>query len=99
MNSGEALKALEATLKDQNAKVRREAALSIGKLGSFGTDAISSLIEALSDKNPDVRWRASEALGLIGVKTEEVISNLNGLIHDECDYVCEAAINALDELT
>ncbi|GAG32676.1 unnamed protein product [marine sediment metagenome] len=53
----------------------------------------------MEDRNPDVRWRTSEALGKIGLKTEEIISSLNILIHDKCDYVCESAINAIDDLT
>ena len=91
--------ALEKALNDPRKTVRREAALSLGKLGSLANIAIPSLIKSLEDKSPDVRWRASEALGFIGVNTEDVITGLNNLIHDECDYVCESAINAIDELT
>jgi HEAT repeat protein len=68
-------------------------------LGSSATTAVPSLIEALEDRKPDVRWRASEALGVIGVNTDHIISSLNILIHDKCDYVCESAINAIDNLT
>ena len=57
------------------------------------------MLNSLKDNNPDVRWRSSEALGNIGENTEVVISNLNALIHDECDYVCESALNAIDTLT
>ncbi|NVM35543.1 MAG: HEAT repeat domain-containing protein [Candidatus Lokiarchaeota archaeon] len=99
INSEEAVYALEKALNDPKKIVRREAALSIGKLGSSANIAIPSLIKALKDENPDVRWRVSEALGLIGVDTEDVIDGLKELIHDECDYVCESAINALDNLT
>ncbi|MFX0135851.1 MAG: HEAT repeat domain-containing protein [Candidatus Hodarchaeota archaeon] len=99
IDSEEAILALEKALNDPKSNVRRESALSLGKLGSLAKIAVPSLVKALNDKNPDVRWRASEALGFIGVNTEDVISSLNELIHDECDYVCESAINALDSLT
>jgi HEAT repeat protein len=98
-NSEEALEALKEALIDPKSAVRREAALALGKLGSFASSAILPLIKALNDREPDVRWRASEALGLIGVKEPEVIAGLEGLVHDECDYVCESAIVALDNLT
>ena len=68
-------------------------------MGNYAEDAIPSLINALKDKNPDVRWRITETLGKIGINTQKVISSLKDLVHDECDYVCESAINALDSLT
>lgn len=99
IGSEDAKIALQDALRDKSHIVRREAALSLGKMGIYAEDAIPSLINALKDKNPDVRWRITETLGKIGVDTQEVISSLKGLIHDECDYVCESAINALDSLT
>ena len=40
-----------------------------------------------------------EALGKIKVNTPEVITALESLIHDECDYVCESADFAIDNIT
>ncbi|MFW9930351.1 MAG: sister chromatid cohesion protein PDS5 [Candidatus Thorarchaeota archaeon] len=97
--SKNSLNALIATLNDENSSVRREAALSLGKLGSFAVDAIPFLINKLDDKNKDVRWRSTEALGKINIRSEQVISALEGAIHDECDYVCEAAELAIDSLS
>jgi HEAT repeat protein len=54
------------------------------------------LLQALSDKKPDVRWRAAEALGRIGASSSVVKTSLEGLLHDEFDYVSEAAQEALD---
>jgi len=99
INSEEALHALEDALNDPKPKVRREAALSLGKLGESAKRAIPFLLNSLKDNNPDVRWRSSEALGKLGENTEEIISGLSNLVHDECDYVCESALNALDTLT
>ncbi|MFW9822344.1 MAG: HEAT repeat domain-containing protein [Candidatus Thorarchaeota archaeon] len=97
--SQDAVVTLGSALNDPKYTVRKEAALSLGKLGTFASSSIPLLVKVLEDRNPDVRWRASEALGMIGVKKDEVIENLNNLIHDKCDYVCESAINALDNLT
>jgi len=57
------------------------------------------LLIALNDKKPDVRWRSSEALGKIKLNTPEILSGLKNLIHDECDYVCESADVAIDNIT
>ena len=99
MGSEDAIHALGMALNDPKYIVRREAALSLGKLGSDSKNIIPILIKTLEDRNADVRWRASEALGVIGINTEEIISGLNGLIHDDCNYVCESAINALDQIS
>jgi HEAT repeat protein len=98
MDSEEAISALKYALLNRKYVIRRVAALSLGKLGTSASSAIPSLIKALNDKKPDVRWRASEALGLIGISTEDVIPSLNSLIHDKCDYVCEAAIIAIEKI-
>jgi len=98
-DSEEALIALEEALNDNKTIVRREAALSLGKIGTISEKAIPSLLRALDDKKPDVRWRASEALGKIKINKPEVISALENLIHDKCDYVCESADVAIDNIT
>ncbi len=91
--------ALEEALKDPKAIVRREVALSLGKIGPIAKKAVPSLLMALEDKKPDVRWRASEALGKIKLDSPEIISALKNLIHDKCDYVCESADFAIDNIT
>ena len=98
MGSEEALNALENALFDNKASVRKEAALAIGKLGTFSSMVIPSLIKVISDKNKDVRWRAAEALGNIGVNTPEILSSLENLRTDECNYVCESAEIAIDKI-
>jgi HEAT repeat protein len=97
--SDEARLALHTALKDPKSIVRREAALSLGKFGQTASDAVPSLLDALNDKKPDVRWRSSEALGRIKLNTPEVLTRLKSLIHDECDYVCESADFAIDNIT
>ena len=51
-------------LRDEEARVRRRAALAVGRVG-LG-DGIDPLIERLSDEEPEVREMAAFALGLLG---------------------------------
>ena len=45
--------------------VRKEAALSLGRIG--GDEAIAALFEALAhDTSPEVRWRVAMMIGCIG---------------------------------
>jgi HEAT repeat protein len=51
---------------------RREAALTLGKIGD--PDAIPALTEALEDPEPEVRWRAAQSLaGLLGTSSLPVL--------------------------
>jgi HEAT repeat protein len=97
--SDETRSSLITALTDPKSIVRRAAALSLGKFGQKAIDTVPHLLKALQDKNPDVRWRSSEALGKIKLNTTEIIDSLKSLIHDECDYVCESADVAIDNIT
>ncbi|MHA1701179.1 MAG: HEAT repeat domain-containing protein, partial [Promethearchaeota archaeon] len=99
LNSSEAIDGLKQLLYDPKTNVRREAALSLGKIGIKAESAVDDLLYLLNDKKPDVRWRATEALGKIGLNNPKILSGLQTMIKDECDYVCESADNAIDELT
>ena len=79
--------------------MRREAALSLGKIGIKAESAVDELLYLLNDKKPDVRWRATEALGNIGLNNPEILSSLKAMVKDKCDYVCESADNAIDKIT
>jgi HEAT repeat protein/cyclophilin family peptidyl-prolyl cis-trans isomerase len=54
-------------LSDQEARVRRRAALAIGRVGL--PDGVPPLVTLLSDPDPEVRQMAAFALGLIGDKS------------------------------
>ena len=52
-------------LEEGDADVRREAALSLGRIGS--KDGVDALLQTIrEDDDPQVRWRAAMALGRIG---------------------------------
>jgi len=54
-------------LGDPEARVRRRAALALGRVGL--PDAVEPLVKALDDEEPEVRQMAAFALGLIGSPT------------------------------
>ena len=47
---------------------------ALGKLSTYGGDAVPGLQQALQDVNPDVRWSAAGALALIGPPAKEALS-------------------------
>jgi HEAT repeat protein len=55
---------LIALLSDEEARVRRRAALAIGRVGL--ADGVAPLVGVLSDADPEVRQMAAFALGLLG---------------------------------
>src|SRR5262249_44277335 len=52
---------LVSALKDQSARMRKEAALALGVIGP--AEAEAALVTALSDNDEDVRYFAADALG------------------------------------
>src|SRR4051812_4573046 len=62
----EAIKALAETLKDKDPDVRKNAALSLGRIGKDARFAVPALIESLKDSEVDVRGASAMALGRIG---------------------------------
>jgi len=53
-------------LKSDDARLRRQAAMTLMKMGPRGKAAIPCLIDTLRDKNTDARWAAVNALWKIG---------------------------------
>jgi HEAT repeat protein len=70
----EAVPALIAALKDQDAGVRWEAATALGEIGLEAKEAVPALIAALKDQNELVRWYAARALKTIKPETEHLLS-------------------------
>jgi cyclophilin family peptidyl-prolyl cis-trans isomerase/HEAT repeat protein len=58
---------LTVLVRDDEARIRRRAALAIGRVGLV--EGVAPLVTALADADPDVRAMAAFAVGLIGVAT------------------------------
>jgi cyclophilin family peptidyl-prolyl cis-trans isomerase len=82
---------LGVLIRDPDARIRRRAALAIGRVKS--KDGVSILVPALADTDPDVRAMAAFALGLVGDPTAE--SALTPLLADVAPIVRGRAAEAL----
>jgi len=81
-------------LADPEARVRRRAALAIGRVAL--PDAASTLISVLrSDSDPEVRQMAAFALGLTGDKSQPVIDALRQALSESSPLVTGRAAEAL----
>jgi cyclophilin family peptidyl-prolyl cis-trans isomerase/HEAT repeat protein len=82
---------LATLLRDAEARVRRRAALAVGRVGL--PDGVVPLTTTLADPDPEVRAMAAFALGLIGGTT--VVEPLTGALADESPHVRGRAAQAL----
>ncbi len=89
------VQALADALKDKDADVRKNAALSLGRYGDKAVPAVPALIEALKDGAVDVRGAAAVALGRIGPPAKDAASGLADLLKDKQADVRGAAALAL----
>ena len=78
-------------LSDNEARVRRRAALAVGRVGL--RDGVQPLVAVLGDSDPEVRQMAAFALGLLGDKTAR--DPLVGALADESPLVQGSAAEAL----
>ncbi len=78
-------------VRDESPRVRRRAALAIGRVGL--PDGIAPLTETLSDPDPEVRAMAAFALGLIG--GADVVTPLTAALDDPAPVVRGRAAQAL----
>ena len=78
-------------LSDGEARVRRRAALAIGRVGS--RDGVAPLVTVLGDPDPEVRQMAAFALGLVGDKSAR--DPLVAALGDESPLVQGSAAEAL----
>ena len=82
---------LAVLVRDGDPRVRRRAALALGRVRSKA--GVPALVAALPDKDPDVRAMAAFALGLIGDRSAE--SALEPLLTDASPRVRGRAAEAL----
>jgi HEAT repeat protein len=85
---------LTGTLRDEDEKIRENAALALGILG--GTSAVRELVALLQDPEADVRAAAVMALSKVG--DEEAGRALVPVLADESTEVRRRALQAIGEL-
>jgi hypothetical protein len=71
---------LVQALHDDNALVRKRAAIALGRLGPAAHAAVGALEKALKDSDPDVRAAAAAALEKVDVRAS--LGTLVGRLHD-----------------
>jgi HEAT repeat protein len=81
---------LVSALKDQSARVRKEAALALGVIAP--AEAETALLTALSDGDDDVRYFAADALG--DVRTAAVTQAIETRLAVETSPVVRSALLA-----
>lgn len=81
---------LVSALKDQSARVRKEAALALGAIAP--AEAETALLTALSDSDDDVRYFAADALG--NVRTAAVTQAIETRLSAETSPVVRSALLA-----
>src|SRR3954468_6080475 len=82
-------------MRDPEARVRRRAALAVGRVG-LAADAAPDLITVMrSDADPEVRQMAAFALGLLGDKSPATIDALKLALADPSPIVTGRAAEAL----
>ena len=83
-------------LQDKNPKVRVNAAVALGRIGSV--DAVPTLIQALQDENPMVRAASASTLGNTGEKSKDAEPALIQLLQDQDVFVRVSAARALGQI-
>ncbi len=94
LSSG-AVRALTASLKDENGNVREAAADALGRQSALPSDAIQALNIALKDENAYVRQAATGALGRQSMLSSDGVHASITSLKDENRYVGEAAEEAV----
>jgi len=90
---------VEALGYTENVDLRRNAALSLAKMGSNGAQkAVPALAKALSDKDVKIREYAAWALGKVGPAAKEAVEALKKAAKDENTKVRFNAVNALKRI-
>ena len=88
---------LVKALQQEDADLRKRAAITLGRFGPMAVEAVPALVDALADKDIVVRDTAVEALGKIGPAAQEAIPALTAL--EDAPYVGYQAKKALKRIT
>ncbi len=93
-----AVPALIEALDDENARVRKNAALALGQIGPLASASIPKLIDALHDDAWLLPGSAAWALGHIGSRAEAAVPALTEALGDESAILRMAAAEALGRI-
>jgi HEAT repeat protein len=80
---------------DDDARVRAQAALALGRLGAVSASALRALSARLGDEASEVRALAARALGFVGAPARVAVPALNAAARDEDARVRREASKAL----
>jgi HEAT repeat protein len=89
---------LAGALSVDRPRVRREAAITLGKLGSKSSSAVKDLQKALNDEVPDVRLEAIIALAEIGAASQPAVPDLIAMVNGLDPVVRRPATYALGRI-
>jgi len=93
----EAVKSIEALLRDKSAKIRAHAALALGSIGSAAKDSVPALAELLKDADAAVRRSALRAIRDIHPGPKVMIPLCVKLLEDPDQAICGRILNAIAE--
>ncbi len=79
----EVVEPLAKALCDKDARVRRQAAVSLKRVGQVAAPAETALRQVLDDPSPGVRVRAAAALEALGIPEQELVEARLGGLHAE----------------
>ena len=95
--AAEAVKPIEALLKDKSAKVRAHAALALGSIGPAAKDSVPALAELLKDPDETVRRTAVRAVRAIHPGPKVMIPLCIKLLEDPDPAIRGRILNAIAE--
>ena len=93
-----AVQALVAVLQHADPEIRRQAAASLGKIGSGSEAAVKGLLASLRDTYEKVYKDAATSLGQIGSGSEAAVHGLLDALQDANDRVSESAVLILGQI-
>ncbi len=96
--AADAIPALQALLKDEQASVREMGAEVLGQMGEQAAAAIPALRELLRDEQVPVRTKAAEVLGRMGPNAKEALPTLAETLYDKDPNVRAHAAWALGQI-
>jgi HEAT repeat protein len=94
----EAIPALARRLKDPSAKVREQAAESLGAMAPVSAPAVPALTEALRDSQAEVRAEAAEALERLAAYARPAVPELMAALNDPDPKVRSEVAGTLERI-